>query len=140
MPDERPERNQFVVLAIILVATFMILLDISIVNVAVPSIQRDLHASFAQVQPFGSLARGPACTALPRDIFTPSDVAELYRVRWEVGASREGRITQSVKVRPRSKDPDLVAGRRRGAKARRRSPPTTYSERSVRNAPGCNVQ
>jgi EmrB/QacA subfamily drug resistance transporter len=50
MPDERPESNQFVVLAIILVATFMILLDISIVNVGIPSIQRELHASFAQVQ------------------------------------------------------------------------------------------
>jgi EmrB/QacA subfamily drug resistance transporter len=50
MPDEKPQGNPYVALAIILTATFMILLDISIVNVAVPSIQRDLHASFAQVQ------------------------------------------------------------------------------------------
>ena len=50
MPDDKPQGNPFVALAIILTATFMILLDISIVNVAVPSIQRDLHASFAQVQ------------------------------------------------------------------------------------------
>jgi EmrB/QacA subfamily drug resistance transporter len=50
MPDERPEGNPYVALAIILVATFMILLDISIVNVGIPSIQRELHASFAQVQ------------------------------------------------------------------------------------------
>ena len=28
----------------------MILLDISIVNVGIPSIQRELHASFSQVQ------------------------------------------------------------------------------------------
>jgi EmrB/QacA subfamily drug resistance transporter len=50
MPDEQPHGNPYVALAITLTATFMILLDISIVNVAIPSIQRDLHASFAQVQ------------------------------------------------------------------------------------------
>jgi len=50
MPDEQPQGNPYVALAIILTATFMILLDISIVNVAIPSIQRDLHASFAQIQ------------------------------------------------------------------------------------------
>ena len=32
------------------VATFMLLLDITIVNVALPSIQRDLHASFSDLQ------------------------------------------------------------------------------------------
>ena len=37
-------------LGIVLIASFMVLLDISIVNVAIPSIQRDLHASFAQIQ------------------------------------------------------------------------------------------
>src|SRR3979409_2135363 len=50
MPDERPEGSPYVALAIILVATFMILLDISIVNAGRPSTQRELHASFAQVQ------------------------------------------------------------------------------------------
>jgi len=50
MLDEQPQGNPYVALAIILTATFMILLDISIVNVAIPSIQRDLHASFAQIQ------------------------------------------------------------------------------------------
>jgi EmrB/QacA subfamily drug resistance transporter len=52
MPDnaDRPHGNPFVALAIVLVAAFMVLLDISIVNVAIPSIQRDLHTSFAQVQ------------------------------------------------------------------------------------------
>src|SRR5438105_14803009 len=44
------EQHPFVALSIVLVAAFMILLDISIVNVAIPSIQRDLHASFAQIQ------------------------------------------------------------------------------------------
>jgi EmrB/QacA subfamily drug resistance transporter len=38
------------VLAIVLTAVFMNLLDVSIVNVAIPSIQRDLDASFAQIQ------------------------------------------------------------------------------------------
>jgi EmrB/QacA subfamily drug resistance transporter len=38
------------VLAIVLTAVFMNLLDVSIVNVAIPSIQKDLDASFAEVQ------------------------------------------------------------------------------------------
>jgi hypothetical protein len=32
-----------------------------------------------------------------------------YRRRWRIGVSGEGHITQSVEVRPRSKDSDLVA-------------------------------
>lgn len=54
---KRAERNQArkeihpnAVLAIVLTAVFMNLLDVSIVNVAIPSIQRDLKASFAQIQ------------------------------------------------------------------------------------------
>ena len=31
-------------------------------------------------------------------------IADLYRCRWQVGVSRQGRIIQSVKVRPRLKD------------------------------------
>ena len=38
------------VLAIVLTAVFMNLLDVSIVNVAIPSIQKDLTASFAEIQ------------------------------------------------------------------------------------------
>ena len=34
----------------LLLAAFMNLLDISIVNIAIPSIQRDLHAGYADVQ------------------------------------------------------------------------------------------
>ncbi len=34
----------------VLIASFMILLDISIVNVAIPSVQRDLGATYAQIQ------------------------------------------------------------------------------------------
>src|ERR1700738_2327241 len=50
MPDQRQEGNPYVALAIILVATFMILLDISSGSFGIPSIQRELHASFAQIQ------------------------------------------------------------------------------------------
>ncbi len=45
-----PTRSPMVILAIVLTATFMQLVDISIVNVAIPSIQRELHASYAAVQ------------------------------------------------------------------------------------------
>jgi EmrB/QacA subfamily drug resistance transporter len=49
-PDRHEGQHPFVALAIVLIASFMVLLDISIVNVAIPSIQRDLHASYAQIQ------------------------------------------------------------------------------------------
>jgi EmrB/QacA subfamily drug resistance transporter len=48
LPDEDPRR--WAALVVMLVAAFMNLLDVSIVNIAVPSIQRGLHASYAQVQ------------------------------------------------------------------------------------------
>ena len=47
---QRKEIHPNAVLAIVLTAVFMNLLDVSIVNVAIPSIQRDLKASFAQIQ------------------------------------------------------------------------------------------
>jgi hypothetical protein len=53
---------------------------------------------------------------------------ELYCARGDMGVSRKGHIYQLVRDQPRLKDSSLVAGRRRGAKARRRSPPTTYSK------------
>ncbi len=46
----RGHSNPYVVLAIVLTATFMQLVDISIVNTAIPSIQRDLSASYGQIQ------------------------------------------------------------------------------------------
>lgn len=50
----RPRRggssNPFLVLLIVLTATFMQLVDVSIVNVAIPSIQRELAASYAAIQ------------------------------------------------------------------------------------------
>lgn len=48
--DGELDPRRWVVLAVILTATFMVLLDISIVNVAIPSIQRNLHATYGQVQ------------------------------------------------------------------------------------------
>src|SRR5580692_1263283 len=42
--------HQRVTLLICCVGSFMVLLDVSIVNTALPSIQRDLHASFSGLQ------------------------------------------------------------------------------------------
>jgi EmrB/QacA subfamily drug resistance transporter len=48
--SSRATKHPFVVLAIVLTAVFVQLLDVSIVNVAIPSIQADIGASFAEVQ------------------------------------------------------------------------------------------
>ncbi len=42
--------RRWLTLVILLLAAFMNLVDVSIVNIAIPSIQRDLHASYADVQ------------------------------------------------------------------------------------------
>jgi EmrB/QacA subfamily drug resistance transporter len=42
--------RRWLTLVVLLLAAFMNLLDISIVNIAIPSIQRNLHASYADVQ------------------------------------------------------------------------------------------
>ena len=47
---EPPDPRRWLTLAVLLLAAFMNLLDISIVNIAIPSIQRNLHASYADVQ------------------------------------------------------------------------------------------
>ncbi len=44
------DSRRWLTLAILLLAAFMNLLDVSIVNIAIPSIQRNLHASYADVQ------------------------------------------------------------------------------------------
>jgi EmrB/QacA subfamily drug resistance transporter len=49
-PDGAADPRRWLTLVILLLAAFMNLLDISIVNIAIPSIQRDLHASYADVQ------------------------------------------------------------------------------------------
>ncbi len=45
-----PDPRRWLTLSILLLAAFMNLLDISIVNIAIPSIQANLHASYADVQ------------------------------------------------------------------------------------------
>jgi len=47
---ESADPRRWLTLTILLLAAFMNLLDVSIVNIAIPSIQRDLHASYADVQ------------------------------------------------------------------------------------------
>jgi EmrB/QacA subfamily drug resistance transporter len=47
---EGADPRRWLTLSILLLAAFMNLLDVSIVNIAIPSIQRDLHASYADVQ------------------------------------------------------------------------------------------
>src|ERR1700745_189152 len=47
---EQADPRRWLTLIILLLAAFMNLLDVSIVNIAIPSIQRDLNASYADVQ------------------------------------------------------------------------------------------
>ena len=47
---EGADPRRWLTLIILLLAAFMNLLDVSIVNIAIPSIQRDLNASYADVQ------------------------------------------------------------------------------------------
>lgn len=49
-PASQRDPRRWLTLVILLAAAFMNLLDVSIVNIAIPSIQRDLHASYADVQ------------------------------------------------------------------------------------------
>ncbi|WP_437096750.1 MFS transporter [Streptomyces longwoodensis] len=45
-----PDRRRWFALAIVMTAAFMDLVDVTIVNIAIPSIQRDAGASFSQIQ------------------------------------------------------------------------------------------
>src|SRR4030081_2211894 len=45
-----PDPRRWIALGVVLMAMFMVLLDISIVNVAIPSIQRNLDAKYADIQ------------------------------------------------------------------------------------------
>ncbi|GGT37854.1 MFS transporter [Streptomyces chromofuscus] len=45
-----PDRRRWFALAIVMTAAFMDLVDVTIVNIAIPSIQRDEGASFSQIQ------------------------------------------------------------------------------------------
>src|SRR3954453_20724882 len=48
VPEKHP--NRWWTLAAVCVATFMLLLDITVVNVALPDIAKDLHTSFSELQ------------------------------------------------------------------------------------------
>jgi predicted MFS family arabinose efflux permease len=47
---QRQSTNPWVVLVLICLAQFMVILDATVVNVALPSIQRDLHMSEENLQ------------------------------------------------------------------------------------------
>jgi EmrB/QacA subfamily drug resistance transporter len=49
-PPQSGETNRWLVLVIVCLAQFMVILDATVVNVALPSIQRDLHFSAADLQ------------------------------------------------------------------------------------------
>ncbi len=44
------ETRRWLVLCVVLMGTFMAVLDVAIVNVAIPSIRADLHASFGEIE------------------------------------------------------------------------------------------
>ncbi len=48
-PERNPARN-WRVMTVVCIAVFMLLLDITVVNVALPNIQRELHTSFTDLQ------------------------------------------------------------------------------------------
>ncbi|MEU6089090.1 MFS transporter [Streptomyces sp. NPDC047085] len=45
-----PDRTRWLALAIVMTAAFMDLVDVTIVNIAIPSIERTAHATFSQIQ------------------------------------------------------------------------------------------
>ena len=50
LPASPPDRTRWLALAIVMTAAFMDLVDVTIVNIAIPSIQRDAGATFSQIQ------------------------------------------------------------------------------------------
>ncbi|MFE3018171.1 MFS transporter [Streptomyces sp. NPDC059256] len=48
--DAASDRRRWIALAIVMTAAFMDLVDVTIVNIAIPSIERDLDASFGAIQ------------------------------------------------------------------------------------------
>lgn len=49
-PNQTADPRRWIALFVVLTASFMILLDISIVNVAVPTIQKNIHTSYTEVE------------------------------------------------------------------------------------------
>ncbi|WP_455351224.1 MFS transporter [Streptomyces sp. SYSU K217416] len=49
-PDQSADRRRWLALAVVMTAAFMDLVDVTIVNIAIPSIERDLAAKFSSIQ------------------------------------------------------------------------------------------
>lgn len=49
-PTDTSDKRRWIALAIVMTAAFMDLVDATIVNIAIPSIERDLGASFGAIQ------------------------------------------------------------------------------------------
>ena len=65
---------------------------------------------------------------------------ELYCARGDMGVSRKGHICQLVRDQPGLKDSSPVAGEASWRESKATEPSDNILERSMRNAPGCNVQ
>jgi hypothetical protein len=75
-------------------------------------------------------------TKVPATVWPPQTVALAYSLRWPVGVSREGSLTQSVQVRPRPTDSGLVAREAPG----RESQPVKPSDNPSRKGEGAPLQ
>jgi hypothetical protein len=67
-------------------------------------------------------------------------IADIYKARWQVGVPGEGRIIQSVKVRPRPRDSGLVAWEAPWRESKTVKPSDNVLALEYSNVPGCNVQ
>ncbi|GAA0384126.1 MFS transporter [Microbispora corallina] len=89
---ESQERTRWLALPVILVGTFMTILDFFIVNVAIPSAQAELHASDAQIQ-FVVAGYGVAYAS---GLITGGRLGDLYGRRKVFAAGLTGFTVASV--------------------------------------------
>ena len=76
-PTTAPDRRWWT-LGAVCVATFMVLLDITFVNVALPDIAKDLHSSFADLQ----WVIDAYALSLAALLLTAGSLADLFGRRW----------------------------------------------------------
>ncbi len=121
-PPESRAGNRWLVLVIACLAQFMVVLDATVVNVALPSIQHGLHFSAANLQwvvnaytlVFGGflLLGGRASDLLGRKrLFVAGVIAVLRRV----AAQRTGAVFDDARRRPRAAGPRCRAAVAGGA-------------------------
>jgi hypothetical protein len=90
---------------------------------------------------FNDHETGKSLVFLTNNFVLPAlTIAKLYKFRWQVGVSREGRAVMSVKIRPRPKDSGLEAREASWRESKTAEPSDNILERSVRDTSGCNVQ